>query len=339
MDMQTEQAYSVIKSAVLGHAVGDALGVPVEFVSRERLLRSPVTDMLAYGSHNVPAGTWSDDTSMTLCTLESLTHAGKVDLDDMMNRFVMWSNSGYMTPSGKMFGIGRSTFHAIGKYRRNHSVDDCGGRSERDNGNGSLMRIIPVILYQHFATSINTYGKEQIEEIYAVSALTHAHPRSEAACGIYAFIVNELLHEHSMVSLEKGLKKASIYYASHPEYPMFSRLFSGELHMVDMSEIRSSGYVVDTLEAAVWCVLTTESYQGCVLKAISLGGDTDTIAAIAGGLAGLLYGFYSIPESWLSALALQEKLDAMCMDAAVQWAEKSFPLGTVPEKERFSRNN
>jgi len=322
MDIQTEKAYSVIKSAVFGHAIGDALGVPVEFVPRERLLRSPVTDMLAYGSHNVPAGTWSDDTSMTLCTLESLTHAGKVDLDDMMNRFAMWGNSGYMTPSGKMFGIGRSTLHAIATYSRNHSVDDCGGRSERDNGNGSLMRILPVILYQHFRAGRTACGDTEIEEIRSVSALTHAHPRSVMACGIYAFVVSEALEKSSMVSVEIGIEKAEGYYAEHPEYPAFSRLFSGDLRTAEAAEIKSSGYVVDTLEAAIWCVLTTDSYRDCVLKAVNLGDDTDTIAAIAGGLAGLLYGFDAIPEAWVSQLALRQKLDAMCMDAAVQWAEK-----------------
>ena len=322
MDIQTEQAYSVIKSAVFGHAIGDALGVPVEFVPRERLLRSPVTDMLAYGSHNVPAGTWSDDTSMTLCTLESLTQTGKVDLYDMMERFAMWGNSGYMTPSGKMFGIGRSTLHAIAKYSRNHSVDDCGGRSERDNGNGSLMRILPVILYQHFSAGRTSYGNAEMEEIRSVSALTHAHPRSVMACGIYAFAVSEALEKNSIASVATGIEKAKGFYAKHPEYPAFSRLFSGDLRTVDVTEIKSSGYVVDTLEAAIWCVLTTDSYRDCVLKAVNLGDDTDTIAAIAGGLAGLLYGVDAIPKAWVSQLALREKLDAMCMDAAVQWVEK-----------------
>jgi len=322
MDMKTEQAYSVIKSAVFGHAIGDALGVPVEFVPRKHLLRSPIKDMLAYGSHNVPVGTWSDDTSMTLCTLESLTQIGKVDLYDMMDRFAMWGNSGYMTPNGKMFGIGRSTLHAIAKYSRNHSVVDCGGRSDRDNGNGSLMRILPVILYQHFTADHTAYGNTEIAEIQSVSALTHAHPRSDMACGIYAFVVSEVLKKNSMISVEIGIEKAKGYYAEVPEYLAFSRLFSGALRTADVTEIKSSGYVVDTLEAAIWCVLTTGSYQDCVLKAVNLGDDTDTVAAIAGGLAGLLYGFDTIPEAWVSKLALREKLDAMCMDAAVQWVEK-----------------
>ena len=322
MDMQTEQVYAVIKSAVFGHAVGDALGVPTEFVPRERLLRSPVSDMFGYGSHDVPVGTWSDDTSLTLCTLESLTQCGKVDLADMMNRFAMWGNSGYMTPHGKMFGIGKSTFRALVKYNRNHSVEDCGGRTERDTGNGSLMRMLPVILYQHFSVGCTAYGDREIEEIHSVSALTHAHPRTVMACGIYAFVVNEVLEKNSVGSLEIGIEKARAFYAEHPEYHEFSRLFGGTIRTADVTEIKSTGYVVDTLEAAIWCVLTTNNYRDCVLKAVNLGGDTDTIAAIAGGIAGLLYGFDTIPESWVSQLALRQKLDAMCMDAAVQWAKK-----------------
>ncbi|MBQ9535819.1 MAG: ADP-ribosylglycohydrolase family protein [Clostridia bacterium] len=320
--LQTESAYSAIKSAIFGHAVGDALGVPVEFVPRERLRGSPVTNILGFGSHNVPAGTWSDDTSMTLCTLESLTKTGKIDLNDIMCRFSMWGDSGYMTPHGKAFGIGRTTLRSIVKYNRGHSVDKCGGCLESDNGNGSLMRILPVILYQNFAAGCDIYGAAQVEEIHAVSALTHAHPRSMTACGIYAFIINELLRKSSADSIERGIEAAKCYYANHLEYSSFFRIFNIELRAMDMSEIKSSGYVVDTLEAAVWCALTTESYQSCVLKAVNLGDDTDTIAAVAGGLAGLLYGYDNIPSYWLSTIALHEKLDAMCMEAAVQWTEK-----------------
>ncbi len=322
MDLQIEQAYSAIKSAIIGHAIGDALGVPVEFIPRDRLLCLPVADMQGFGRHNVPAGTWSDDTSMTLCTLESLTKSGKIDLDDIMSRFAMWGNSGYMTPNGKMFGIGRSTLHAIAKYGRNHSVHGCGGRSERDNGNGSLMRILPVILYQHFTGGDALYGEAQIEEIRSVSALTHAHPRSAVACGIYAFVVKEALDKRNVASVENGIERAKNYYAEHDEFSSFSRVFSGELGTADAAEIRSSGYVVDTIEAAVWCLLTTDNYRSCVLKAVNLGDDTDTIAAIAGGIAGLIYGFDTIPQTWVSQLALYQKLDAMCMDAAVQWTEK-----------------
>ncbi len=114
--------------------------------------------------------------------------------------------------------------------------------------------------------------------------------------------------------------KQKCYYAQHPETTVFSRIFSGSIRSADVSEIRSNGYVVDILEAAVWCILNGDSYKSSVLKAVNLGGDTDTVAAISGGIAGLLYGFESIPESWISQLALRQKLDSMCMDASIRWS-------------------
>lgn len=322
MEQQVRAGYYTIKAAIFGHAIGDALGVPVEFVKRERLLCSPVLDMQGFKVHNVPPGTWSDDTAMTLCTLESLTKNGQIVLDDIMERFAWWGYSGYMTPHGKMFGIGRTTFQAIANYHHGKPANVCGGSLERDNGNGSLMRIMPIILYQHFKTAENTSKKYRVKEIHDVSALTHAHMRSMMACGIYGFVMDELLTKNELASIESGLKKAAQFYAGQSEYPAFSRLFQNNFSSLDIFQIKSSGYVIDTLEAAVWCLVTTKSYQECVLKAVNLGGDTDTTAAIAGGLAGVLYGFDSIPKKWVSGLALYERLDAMCLDAAIQWMAK-----------------
>ena len=158
MGLQSDRTFSTIRTAVFGHAVGDALGVPMEFVSREYLLDFPVTDMLGHNSFSSPAGIWADDTSMTLCTLESLTETGRIDTSDMMERFILWCRSGYMTPNGKAFGIDSTTFQSITKYSRDHSAASCGGRSENDNGNGSLMRILPVILYQYFTRDTHIYG-------------------------------------------------------------------------------------------------------------------------------------------------------------------------------------
>lgn len=315
-----QEIYPTIKSAVFGHAVGDALGVPVEFATRERLQCTPVQTMQGFQTHNVPPGTWSDDTSMTLCTLESLTKTGNVNLNDMMDRFIQWGYAGYMTPYGRMFGIGRTTRLALTGYRRGKPVDACGGTQERDNGNGSLMRIMPVILYQHM-TGIYGSEREKMEELNRVSALTHGHPRAMMACGIYGFVLDELLARREPSSLVAGLKQAALFYAGSSEYSAYTELFQPDFFGLDSGQIQSSGYVVDTLKAALWCVGTTTSYPECVLKAVNLGGDTDTTAAVAGGLAGVLYGFDSIPKEWISSLALHEKLDAMCMDAAERWTE------------------
>ena len=190
---------------------------------------------------------------------------------------------------------------------------------EQDNGNGSLMRILPIPLYQHFHVRENISLEQEIEEIHIVSALTHVHERSLIACGIYKFIVDELLHNPNKSSITKGLQNANTFYHNSPEYNSFSRLFSNDFSLTSHTDIKSSGYIIDTLEAALWCLLTTNNYSTCVLQAVNLGGDTDTIAAIAGGLAGILYGFNSIPKEWMSSLIRQEYIDSMCLAAAQSW--------------------
>ena len=183
------------------------------------------------------------------------------------------------------------------------------------------MRILPVPLFQHFRPRKGAGTEERLREIHAVSALTHAHGRSMEACGIYACILEALLEEQEPAAIGRGLQNADRLYRAGPEHGAFSRLFSPGFAGTPEEQIRSSGYVADSLEAAVWCLLTTGSYKSCVLRAVNLGGDTDTIAAIAGGLAGVLYGFGAIPADWRSALILHDRLDDMCMAAAQSWLE------------------
>lgn len=278
----------IVKGAIFGLVVADALGVPVEFESRKKLQKNPVDKMLGYGSHNVPKGTWSDDTSMVLCTLNSIAQKGKIDLVDNVLEFSKWAENGYMTPHGEVFDIGITMLTSLRNYWKSKNVYTCGGKSDYDNGNGSLMRIIPVSLYNHFK---NLSKKESIRNVHEVSALTHAHERSLIACGIYDFIVSELIKSPEKSSVISALKKAEKYYSDYKEIKHYKRIFDEKFIDTDSSLIKSSGYVVDTLEAAIWCLLNTDSYKYCVLKAVNLGEDTDTVAAVAGGLAGILYGY------------------------------------------------
>ena len=179
-----------IKGSIWGLIVGDALGVPVEFKEREALRKHPVTDMMEYGTHYQPKGTWSDDSSMMLCTLDSLGDKGEIDYDDIMARFASWLFEGEYTPYGETFDYGGATCRAIERYRNGVAPLECGGCSERDNGNGSLMRILPVALYQfekyqHF---VHCDRPAIIQPICRVSALTHAHPISLLGCGLYQIL-------------------------------------------------------------------------------------------------------------------------------------------------------
>jgi len=180
---------------------------------------------------------------------------------------------------------------------------------EMSNGNGSLMRIHPVVLY---LADKDMPLQEKIEIVHTMSALTHAHERSKIGCGIYAFVLWELLKNPTMSALRDGLSKAEQFYKGQAELVHYSRLFERTFIITKREDIKSSGYIVDTLEAAVWCLLTTNSYKEAVLKAVNLGDDTDTVAAITGGLAGALYGYDAIPQEWRNNLLKREYIEKMC---------------------------
>lgn len=298
-----------IKGVVIGHAVADALGVPVEFASRKELDKAPVTEMEGFGTYPVPKGAWSDDTSMSLCTLDALGKYG-LDYDFIMLNFGEWYYESQFTPTGVTFDVGNTCSFAIDNYFINKTpYTTCGLNGERDNGNGSLMRICPIVLY---LAEKDMEIDEKIQTVHTVSALTHAHDRSKIGCGIYAFILWELLKNPTVSAINEGLEKAAEFYKGQPELEAYSRIFEKTFADANREDIKSSGYVVHTLEAAVWCLLTTNSYRECVLKAVNLGEDTDTVAAVAGGLAGALYGYEAIPKEWREELLKREYIEELC---------------------------
>ena len=303
---------------MFGHAVGDAIGVPVEFCNRSMLRQCPVTTMMGFGTYDVPAGTWSDDTSMSLCALHSLAK-GNIDYYDIMDNFEKWYYDNEFTATGVMFDIGNTCAEAIRAYVKLQCRPQyCGSIDEMSNGNGSLMRIHPFVLYAYFNNTADT--NDFIDMIKDASSLTHAHSCSVEGCLIYAYILKELLNNPVKESVYNGLEQAKHYVNDGNKY--YNRLLNNDIGTYKNEHIKSSGYVVDTLEAAVWCLLTTESYKECVLKAVNLGGDTDTIAAIAGGLAGALYGLDSIPTEWIETLHNKELIENMCNRAYNNWEVK-----------------
>lgn len=273
-----------LKDAVYGFAVGDALGVPFEFKKRGSFHG---TDMVGYGTWNQKSGTWSDDTSMLLATCDSLKeHNGIIHVDDMMGKFVQWYSEADYTAHCERFDIGNTTAAAIEQYRLGKSPLKCGQTNIFSNGNGSLMRILPL-----------AFIPCKVNDIRDVSSLTHAHYLSIEACIIYVNIAKQLIQGESIQSI------LSSWTWKEP----YERM--GKLAQLSESDIKSSGYVVDTLEVALWCVCTTKNYRDCVLKAVNLGEDTDAIAAIAGGLAGIIYGYEQIPSNWVEKLANKELID------------------------------
>ncbi len=304
--------FNKCKAGILGLIVGDALGVPVEFKSRANRKKYPVTDMMGYGTHNQPAGTWSDDSSMVIATMEWLGEIqdNQPDYALLMDKFSNWLMYGDYTPYGVVFDCGISTSRAILNYGKGMKPLECGGKSERENGNGSLMRIMPAALYR--AQGLARDGMEGKEFIYDLSALTHAHLRSKIGCLIYSKLIADLLYnseKDKMEIIENSISICKRYFDSledkkvRTEKEKYDRLWNVPAFVgLKEDEIKSSGYVVDTLEAAIWCFLNTDNYKDCVLKAVNLGDDTDTVGAVAGGLAGVYYGMESIPKKWIKLL-------------------------------------
>ena len=249
---------ATLRDCIYGQAVGDALGVPYEFMPRDTF---KCVGMAGFGTHNQPPGTWSDDTSMALAICDSYRELGCIDIADIREKFLAWYRDGAYSCDG-LFDIGNATATAL---RLGHGLS-----GERDNGNGSLMRTVPL-----------AFTDATDNEARAVSAITHAHATSTEAC------VGMVGAARSLIS-GKRAREVALAYGVDPDKPRGS--------------IRSSGYVCHTFEAALWCLANTASYRDCVLLAVNLGDDTDTTGAVAGALAGILYGMDGIPAKWLEVL-------------------------------------
>lgn len=302
---------NTVKAGILGLCIGDALGVPVEFRSREQLKRSPVTKMRALGTHHQPAGTWSDDSSLALCLADSLCNG--YDPENIALKFLQWYNAEIWTPHGRVFDIGIATRQAIHKISKGIAPQLCGGTSEYDNGNGSLMRILPLLFY------IKNFKIEQrFDIIKEVSSITHAHIRSVLACFIYIEFLLEITNGTGKDEAYKKMQLSVINFldynpvCSQNEMDQFERILKNNIAGYPEDEIKSSGYVLHSLEASLWCFLNSESYSEAVLKAVNLGEDTDTTGAITGGIAGIYYGFENIPQEWIAELVKKDDIAALC---------------------------
>jgi ADP-ribosylglycohydrolase len=299
-----------IFASIISAILGDAMGVPVESETTNDGSLCSIKNMLGYGRFDQPEGTWSDDSSMILCTMDSLING--YNLEHLGRTFCRWLFDSYWTANGVVFDSGLTTFIALDRIRtENFSAHSSGCIGEDDNGNGSLMRILPAALY-FYTDPVPLF----LEKIHQISAITHAHPRSLVGCGIFSLLVKEILYnDNKNESLRSAIDKALEYYGTGSlfknELPHFMRILSFELLSCDASEIHSSGYIVDTLEAAIWSFLKNESTFNVLATSINLGRDTDTSGTAAGGLAGLQYGLKDIPQEWLESLARKKEVETL----------------------------
>lgn len=297
-----------VKNGILGFAIGDALGVPVEFTDRKILEKFPVKDMIGNGVHKQPKGTWSDDTSMILATMDGIIESSSIDYYKIAENFCLWASSKKFNAHDKLFDIGITTHTALRNYLMlKVEPTDAGCKDYFDNGNGSLMRILPMAYY--FMEN-KTSDFEMAKVINDISSITHAHEISCLGCYLYTRFAMGLLEGKSFEESYNDLTNVDVSMYSKMSKDAYKRVLSGELATIDDSEqIKSSGFVIDSLEASIWCCLKSGSYEEATLKAVNLGNDTDTIGGLAGGLAGIRYGIDNIPKRWLDDLVKKDYIE------------------------------
>ena len=281
---------------LMGLAVGDAVGTTAEFEPRGSF--TPITDIVGGGPFRLRPGQWTDDTSMALCLASSLVEKGGFDAKDQMQRYVKWHEEGYWSSTGGFVDIGTATSAALDRFKETGNPV-AGSTDPHSAGNGSLMRLAPVPMF--FAGGIEKAVHHSAES----SRTTHGAAECIDACRLCGGILARAL---------RGAGKEEVLMADAPTFrgePKIADIARGSYRSKDQRAIKGSGYVVESLEAALWCFDQTESYDAAVLRAANLGDDADTTAAVCGQVAGAFYGVHGIREGWLEKLAMRAEIEEL----------------------------
>jgi ADP-ribosyl-[dinitrogen reductase] hydrolase len=281
------------RGCLLGLAVGDAVGTTLEFKSRGSF--EPITDMIGGGLFRLKPGEWTDDTSMALCLATSLVETGGFDPKDQIDRYCRWNQDGYLSSNGKCFDIGNTVAAALKRYRKTHDPI-AGSTDPQSAGNGSIMRLAPVPMFYFF-------DREAAVRYSGESSLTtHGAAECVDACRFFGGMIFSAL---SGQSKEEVLSSQADSFQGEQK---IVEIAHGDYQDKEDNEIHGTGYVVQSLEAALWCFYKTDTFEAAVLKAANLGDDADTTAAICGQVAGAFYGESGIPKHWLNQLALRQEI-------------------------------
>jgi ADP-ribosyl-[dinitrogen reductase] hydrolase len=284
------------RGCLLGLAVGDAVGTTVEFSARGCF--SPVTDMVGGGPFGLKPGEWTDDTSMALCLAESLAECGGFDARDQMERYCRWWRKGHMSSNGRCFDIGITVSGALRKFEEN-GEPFSGSIAPDTAGNGSIMRLAPVPIF------VGGDLPETIRLARESSRTTHGAQECLDACHVLGVLLHYLLGGMKKEDALERLKSESV------TSPAIRAVLDGSYREKPEEKIRASGYVVHTLEAALWSSHRTSSFRDAILTAVNLGEDADTTGAVCGQIAGACYGTDGIPAGWLAKLAKREKIESL----------------------------
>lgn len=323
------------RNGIIGFAIGDAMGVPLKFISREKLFEAPITQMTDGGSHDQPCGTWSDETSTTLATMDSIIKSFGISTIDIGNRLIEWMENSKYTATGERFDIERTTLIALSRFEKDGQPFDSGSVAEDSNGNGSLMRMLPIAYYCY---SANMQANEIFSIVKKVSCITHAHDVSIMGCYIYVLYAMELLAGKSKYDAYREIQNASYSQFSRSSIDMYNRILKKNIAELPIEAIRSTNYIVDTLEAVLWTFLNTDSFNQAIIGAVNLGDSTDTVGACTGGLAGILYGIESMCPEWRIDLKKYTYIRAMCekFDEVLLSSSKKFEKSeTIYGKENY----
>ncbi|MCG3210205.1 MAG: ADP-ribosyl-[dinitrogen reductase] glycohydrolase [Anaerolineae bacterium] len=299
----TTAQFDRFAGALLGLAVADAVGTTLEFKSPGSF--TPISDMVGGGPFGLQPGQWTDDTSMALCLAASLVETQTFDLRDQMERYVRWRHDGYMSSTGVCFDIGNTVAGALRRYRQ--TGDPLAGSTDPHTaGNGSIMRLAPVPMTYHRAPA------RAIELSGESSKTTHGAPAAVDACrflgGLLVGAINGAARDEL---LSPGYGPIPGCWADFPLQPKIAVIAGGSYKSKNPPEIRGTGYVVDSLEAALWAFYHARDFRDGCLKAANLGNDADTTAAVYGQIAGAYFGASNIPAEWLQKLALRETIDLL----------------------------
>ena len=293
----TQPVYDQYRGALVGLAVGDALGAPFEGMPPGSF--GPVADMVGGGSHGLKPGEWTDDTSMALCLAASLLERGGFDAADQMNRYLRWKKEGYMSSTGRAFGMGGTVRAALDRYEK--TGDPRAGAADPETaGNGSLMRLAPIPMYMFLDAA------RAMDLAAAMSRTTHAAEEAVDACRYLTGLMIGAFRGDSKENLLSDHYSPVYNYWFFPQVtlaPRIAAIARGVYKEKEARDLPAGGYVVETLEAALWCFFRADNFRDGALLAVSLGNDTDTTAAVYGQLAGAYYGLESIPPEWRETLA------------------------------------
>lgn len=292
-----------IENSFIGFIIGDALGVPLEFEPRENLIKNPVLDMLSYGRHNVKGGTWSANTSLTLATMDSIINKKELNYANMMKNYISYFKSHKYLACERPFGLNSNVKKVFREYQKLNKSNDVDKNSTE---NSSLKRILPIAFYVYY----NHYTDEQIYScVKEFSSLTNTNEIVILGCYLYVRYLIFLLQGQNKDEAYHTLQKLDLTFFTEEAISFYERILTMDVAKLSLKEISTSDYIVDTLESSLWLILNTDSFSEALVGAINLGGDTASIGAITGSIAGYIYEADEVPARWLDKLKLFNYLE------------------------------